>query len=687
MSFTPIPTVPNYSGEAPNRTTQNQSEFSANSDNSLQYQTSLSTNLNAATEAINQVADEIQVVAGASEASAIESANSADTSVSNANYKGKWIDLSGAANIPYSVFHDGSNWQLLSNIPDVTASEPSSTNAEWEIIIGQHYVNTNADLHDTLAGATSRTDLVDNPSNPMRIYIVERNAFFSVVTGASANNKDILAAANGLQLSLEPQSQLDIRMLGAIPGDFATVGDHTPFTDRSYEISDNYYLPAGQWNVDTIRILKPFTLRTAGFTTNIQQNPGTPAGTRTVVIDSGGDVRFAESGATVTGNIDTDTGEQHHAVYVFARLNGRIDNVKIGDINGVNIRGDALYIGGSSIGSIENLLNPSLVTFGNITGTDCYRNVVSITGGVGIDGGVIKGNTNGLLTLDFEPDLQGGVVNGFNIKGVIGSTVAILGASPRSVWGDPLPAGVPFDIGERKQINIGFFIGRGDYPVSSSAISPPVTTGLIYRNSSFTHIQSLDLRAYRGEPVQTVYNAASPSFDVRGTGNSIGTCIIRDCLTTSGLYALNLAGQKHLKIDHLDYELFDNATQFAVGGSAGVTGEETTKVQIGYVKGTGPLGTVCDMSVANSDVDFAEDVYCVRSLAETSTFNNSKWNVGRIAGFCGGQITFMSSNLTFSGTLDYDSSVGTSYHVVETNCTKNATWNAIVVDKVPMIQP
>ena len=53
----------------------------------------------------------------------------------SANFKGNWSDQTGAAAIPYSVYHEGNYWQLVSNLADVTASEPGVT-AAWKVIGG-----------------------------------------------------------------------------------------------------------------------------------------------------------------------------------------------------------------------------------------------------------------------------------------------------------------------------------------------------------------------------------------------------------------------------------------------------------------------------------------------------------------------------------------------------------------------
>ena len=65
-----------------------------------------------------------------SAASAAQSANSATLSASSANFKGAWSSLTGAASIPFSVYHDNEFWQLINNLADITTSEPGVT-GDW----------------------------------------------------------------------------------------------------------------------------------------------------------------------------------------------------------------------------------------------------------------------------------------------------------------------------------------------------------------------------------------------------------------------------------------------------------------------------------------------------------------------------------------------------------------------------
>jgi hypothetical protein len=72
----------------------------------------------------------------ASATSATESENARDAALAAANFKGNWSDLAGALNKPASVYHNWVTWLLLSNLADVTSSEPSFTNSDWVSVSG-----------------------------------------------------------------------------------------------------------------------------------------------------------------------------------------------------------------------------------------------------------------------------------------------------------------------------------------------------------------------------------------------------------------------------------------------------------------------------------------------------------------------------------------------------------------------
>lgn len=68
--------------------------------------------------------------AGEAQSWAANAQTFADMAANTANFKGEWGDLSGALNVPASVYHSGGFWQLLNDLADVTLSEPG-VSADW----------------------------------------------------------------------------------------------------------------------------------------------------------------------------------------------------------------------------------------------------------------------------------------------------------------------------------------------------------------------------------------------------------------------------------------------------------------------------------------------------------------------------------------------------------------------------
>lgn len=135
--ITPLPAVPNR-GDAPET-------FSDDVDTFLSALPVLQEQINDAGayfDVIGAAVDNDATNAGNSEVNAASSAAAAAASASAAAYKGLWSAQTGAANKPYSVFHDGSFWALNNNLANVTTSTPSLTNADWQFISGTRMQTT-----------------------------------------------------------------------------------------------------------------------------------------------------------------------------------------------------------------------------------------------------------------------------------------------------------------------------------------------------------------------------------------------------------------------------------------------------------------------------------------------------------------------------------------------------------------
>ena len=127
------PLIPTFAGTVPKRT-QSPSEFADNADAWLSYQSPLAAKYND----LAVYSDNLAVTVDADATQAAQSSTSAQQSAAiasaNANFKGLWDNLTGAANVPYSVLHEGSYWQLLTNLASVQSSEPSAGNTDWALL-------------------------------------------------------------------------------------------------------------------------------------------------------------------------------------------------------------------------------------------------------------------------------------------------------------------------------------------------------------------------------------------------------------------------------------------------------------------------------------------------------------------------------------------------------------------------
>lgn len=109
---------------------------------------------------------------------------------------------------------------------------------------------------------------------------------------------------------------------------------------------------------------------------------------------TGANIRFGD--ARFQGNIATDADEYSPAVAILSATNIALDNIYATDI-----RGDALYVLGLAA-------SPSTgISFGNISGTNIYRNLLSIVGGDVTGGSVINTGPVGYRDISLEPNSGG----------------------------------------------------------------------------------------------------------------------------------------------------------------------------------------------------------------------------------------------------------------------------------------
>lgn len=270
----------------------------------------------------------------------------------------------------------------------------------------------------------------------------------------------------------------DVRRYGAVSG----AADVTSAFASAALVAASHpnYWPSGTWNISTVVLGDGATVITDGFSTIVSQiagHDGSPNSQKRICVLAGSNITFAMQGLKVTGQIATDSDEQNHGVFVH-KAGESLRNIRIGDLWGVNLRGDVLYIGGPASYPVDH------VTFGRVIYDNVYRQGVTITNAKYIQGGIIGPGEDGrcgLCALDIESD-DGGATDIF-IAGVKGRFVQI--APPNAA-----------DYADRIEI------ATLDLDPAYSAVSSPAypshisTTGLSTRNCRMLRIGNARIKNF-----------------------------------------------------------------------------------------------------------------------------------------------------------------------------------------------
>ncbi len=114
------------------------------------------------------------------EGAANEASQYAQIAAATANFKGEWGDLTGPLAIPASAYHSGSYWNLLTDLADVTLSEPG-VSADWagvdtDDVLSWTAISTSTTLaantnYAVTFGSALNLTLPGSPSNNDRIRL------------------------------------------------------------------------------------------------------------------------------------------------------------------------------------------------------------------------------------------------------------------------------------------------------------------------------------------------------------------------------------------------------------------------------------------------------------------------------------------------------------------------------------
>lgn len=147
-------------------------------------------------------ANESFASAQAAASSAADSLDNAQAAASSVNYVGEWSTLTGAYNLGVSVSNNGSFWRLKANLADITLSEPTPTNTDWEFASGSRFVSYTASasinrnsVNQILATSTP-VDLTQ-PTFSVDDFVVITNSKESTQTVRLLNPSNTLIFRNG----------------------------------------------------------------------------------------------------------------------------------------------------------------------------------------------------------------------------------------------------------------------------------------------------------------------------------------------------------------------------------------------------------------------------------------------------------------------------------------------------------
>lgn len=186
------------------------------------------------------------------------------------------------------------------------------------------------------------------------------------------------------------------------------------------------YLPAGTFLYDYIVITRAINIHTAGFQTILKRTTTSVFNHPQIIVSCDnvsiiGDISFV-------GNIALDTGEYNHCIALQNAGSGSIKNFSCGTINATNIRGDALYVGGTPTCNVND------VTVRGIQFVNLLRSGCSVVGGENIQIGFIDGYQNGYRSLDVEPNgASNQTCDGIQVGYIRGGRVQFAGSAANAI--------------------------------------------------------------------------------------------------------------------------------------------------------------------------------------------------------------------------------------------------------------
>lgn len=283
--------------------------------------------------------------------------------------------------------------------------------------------------------------------------------------------------------------------------------------------------------VSLLSLVAGSRVKTAGLGTVIQQKSGTTTDTRLLNV-VGSDVAIGD--LTVRGNIASDSGEQMHGIFIQPDgTTGDMSNITIGNVVGEDLRGDVIYVGTDTVSgsTLEG------VNIGDVHGDDVLRNVLSITGGRGMNIGRVTGSQVGFMHFDIEPDPGAQPPTDIDVESITGNYAACA----------PTAAAEAAD-----QIHIRVLdldpTGHG----ASQAYAPgaALSDAFSIRNTKYIRVDDFKANGFNGQALQQIWN----SGELGSQRISLGRVELSNCClteTTYNSFIEGIAGVTILSIERL----------------------------------------------------------------------------------------------------------------------------------------
>jgi DNA-binding beta-propeller fold protein YncE len=223
-------------------------------DNAVVSETKANEAAQSAIDATNNGAAQVALAtteADRSETEADRAEAAADNVSSNVNFKGNWSDQTGAANVPYSVYHSGAYWQLLVDVADITLTEPSTANPQWAPSGGASL----AEFSKSMLADEIRTILLSSATTTPVVSVTkevaqvgEANSNWNVDVGGSDYDLDtgMLIEAGAITVDVDERQDAYYNTVSKYVGDVETSPTGVWFS------SDGYNMYACGYDSDTI---------------------------------------------------------------------------------------------------------------------------------------------------------------------------------------------------------------------------------------------------------------------------------------------------------------------------------------------------------------------------------------------------------------------------------------------------